>query len=128
MVAILYCYTFGADEVAAVGTPPAPRLCGRPRRVPISWPACACRNSTSRTAPRGDCRAPQSPARRSLEAREAAAGRGEPPPPGLIDLDPADKVLRALEVERGRYRADGLPELWLDHHELDSPSDLPAGY
>lgn len=72
-MAILCCYTFGADEVPAVGTPPAPRLCGRPRRVPVSRPACACRSSTSRTVPRGDGRAPQSPARRSPGARDAAA-------------------------------------------------------
>ncbi|XP_074407683.1 histone deacetylase 8 isoform X3 [Zonotrichia albicollis] len=47
--------------------------------------------------------------------------------PGLIDSDPADKVLRLLVVQLGLNRADELPELWLDHRELDSRSDLPVG-
>ncbi|NXP22276.1 CITE1 protein, partial [Scytalopus superciliaris] len=48
--------------------------------------------------------------------------------PGLIDSHPVDEeVLRALVLELGLDRADELPELWLGHHELDSPADLPAG-
>ncbi|NXO41357.1 CITE1 protein, partial [Locustella ochotensis] len=108
----------------AVGTPPAPRLCGPSRRVPTSWPACACRSSTSRTPEPHRARLA---ARLGLGtwARESrplqAAG------PGLIDSDPVDNVLTALVVELGLNPADELPELWLGHHELDHPSDLPAG-
>ncbi|NWZ69079.1 CITE1 protein, partial [Acrocephalus arundinaceus] len=113
--------------VPAVGTPRAPRLFGPPRRLPTSWPACACRRSTSRTAPWGD----PEPHTARLAAR---LGLGTQPRgtescplqaagPGLIDTDPVDKVLRALVVELGLNRADELPE----QHELDSPSDLPAG-
>ncbi|NXE98069.1 CITE1 protein, partial [Menura novaehollandiae] len=48
--------------------------------------------------------------------------------PGLIDSDPVDEeVLRALVLELGLDRADELPELWLGHHEFDSPAGLPAG-
>ncbi|NXK93721.1 CITE1 protein, partial [Formicarius rufipectus] len=48
--------------------------------------------------------------------------------PGLIDSDPVDEeVLRALVLELGLDRADVLPELWLGHHEFDSPADLLAG-
>lgn len=56
------------------------------------------------------------------------SGRSREALQGLIDSDLADKVLRALEVELGLNRADELPELWLDHHALNSPSALLSGY
>nr|XP_026653227.1 histone deacetylase 8 [Zonotrichia albicollis] len=42
VVAILHCYPFGTEEVPAVGTAPAPRPCGPPRRVPTSLWAILC--------------------------------------------------------------------------------------
>ncbi|NXR43782.1 CITE1 protein, partial [Hippolais icterina] len=117
--------------VLAVGTPRAPRLCGPPRPVPTSCPACACRRSTSRTAPWGDPEPHTALLAALLGLRTQQRGTGSRPlqaaGPGLIDSDTVDKVLRVLVVELGLNRADELPELWLGHHKLDSPSDLPAG-
>lgn len=60
-----------------------------------------------------------------LAARLGLASRPLHAAPGLIDeLGAGDKVLGAPLVELG---LDELPELWLGHHELHSPWDLPAG-
>ncbi|NWQ67182.1 CITE1 protein, partial [Neopipo cinnamomea] len=69
-------------------------------------------------APLAACLGPQGAESRHLQ----------PARPGLIDSDPVDEeVLRALVLELGLDRADGLPELRLGHHEFDPLADLPAG-
>ncbi|NWZ05932.1 CITE1 protein, partial [Agelaius phoeniceus] len=117
----------------AVGTPPAPRPCGPPRRVPTAlWVIlCLQKFHVQNRAPGRlwSPTEPGSPLAWGLGTQPRGAGSRplQAAGPGLIDSDPTDKVLRSLVVELGLNRADELPELWFGHHELDSQSDLPAG-
>ncbi|NXA01350.1 CITE1 protein, partial [Nesospiza acunhae] len=117
----------------AVGSPPAPRPCGPPRRVPTPLWAIFCLQKfhVQSRAPGGlwSPTEPGSPLAWGLGMQPRGAGSRplQDAGPGLIDSDPADKVLRSLVVELGLSRVDELQELWLGHDELDSRSDLPAG-
>lgn len=119
---------FGTEEVPAGGTPPAPCRCGPAGGSPPPGQLAPAEAPGLR---RGE--APEPPGARlaaRLELRAAATGSHplQAAGPRLIRSEPVDSVLRALAVELGLARADELPELWLGHYELDSPSNLPAGY
>ncbi|NXP97509.1 CITE1 protein, partial [Vidua macroura] len=113
----------------AVGTPPAPSPCGPPRPLPTSL--CLQKFHVQSHGPRRPWSPTEPGSSLAWGLGTQPLGAGSRPlqaaGPGLIDSEPVDTVLGSLVVKLGLSRADELPELLLGHHELDSPSDLPAG-